>query len=391
MIYAVLYYLVFSTGKRLPMNKLKQLAFKVLSYLPLSNTVLFESAPDLSDNTKPVFDEMLRRNLQKRYRLIWLCFSTCDHYPKIKNVKYLEVSKHKYEYVMLTYLSKVIICCNRFVESGRKGQSVYYLMHGSPIKDTSSYYKCSQYVNYMITAGEYMNKKSALAMSFDEKRCYPLGYPRNDILVHPSVDLQHFLGKYKKYVIWYPTVKQFKGGRDYGIEPIPFFEDPVNIEKINEFAKSKDILIIIKPHFAQIENISKDNYSNIKFINDDFYKTNNLVPYEFMGSCDALLSDYSSVFYDYMICNKPIGLIWADLDTFKKNVGLFDFYEEVTDCCSRIYTLDDLFEFLSDVSDGKDKYQEDREKMCKVINAPKDGKNAARVVDFIVKESQLNL
>ena len=42
----------------------------------LKNVIVFESKPDISDNTKAVFDEMLRRKLNKRYKLVWLLFES---------------------------------------------------------------------------------------------------------------------------------------------------------------------------------------------------------------------------------------------------------------------------------------------------------------------------
>ena len=48
-------------------DKIKRTFYGVL---PKRNWIIFESVPDLSDNTKAVFDEMLRRKLNKKYKLI---------------------------------------------------------------------------------------------------------------------------------------------------------------------------------------------------------------------------------------------------------------------------------------------------------------------------------
>lgn len=368
---------------------IKKIIKNILKLIPTNNSIIFESCPDLSDNTKAVFDEFIARGLNNKYKLYWICFDKYEmQYPKYHNVEYIS-SNDKWKMRFIQYTAKAVICCNRFLGADKKNQTVYYLMHGSPIKDTSAYYRCPKYVDYMITAGDYMNDKSAGAMDIDKSKCFPLGYPRNDILAKPNVDVSAYLGKFKKYIIWYPTVKQFSNGRDYGIKPISFLDSDELVKQLNEYAKKHDVLIVIKPHFAQIANIEIINYSNITFIDDKFYKRNNLIPYEFMGSCDALLSDYSSVFYDFMVCNKPIGLVWNDIEEFKKNVGLFDFYEEATIGCIKIYTFEGLCDFIKSVAEGKDELLEIREHLCKKINAPKDGNNAARVVEFIINKSKL--
>lgn len=368
---------------------IKKIIKNVVKLIPVSNSIIFESCPDLSDNTKAVFDEFIARGLNNKYKLYWICFdkNAIDH-PKYHNVEYIN-SNEKWKLRFMQYTAKVVICCNRFIGTDKKNQTIYYLMHGSPIKNTSGYYRCPEYVDYMITAGNYMNEKSANAMVIDQSKCFPLGYPRNDILVKPNVEVSTYVGKFKKYIIWYPTVKQFADGRDYGIKPISFLDNNESVNQLNKYAKEHDVIIIVKPHFAQLANIKLSNLSNIRFIDDKFYKENNLIPYEFMGSCDALLSDYSSVFYDFMICNKPIGLVWNDIEKFKKNVGLFDFYEETTAGCNKIYTFEDLCNFIKNVSEGKDELFELRENLCKKINAPKDGKNTSRVVDFILERSKL--
>ena len=44
-------------------QKLKNLKKWALETMPLSNVILFESAPVYTDNTKGVFEEMVRRGL----------------------------------------------------------------------------------------------------------------------------------------------------------------------------------------------------------------------------------------------------------------------------------------------------------------------------------------
>ena len=372
-------------------NVIKKTVKKIAKLIPTNNSIIFESCPDLSDNTKAVFDEFIARGLNSKYKLYWICYDKYKmDYPKYKNVKYVN-SNEKWKLRFLQHTAKAVICCNRFIGADKKNQTVYYLMHGSPIKNVSGYYRCPNYVDYMITAGDYMNDKSAAMLVFDKSKCFPLGYPRNDILVKPEVNVSKLLGEFKKYIIWYPTVKQFSNGRDYGIKPIALLDNDEAVNKLNEYAREHDVLIVIKPHFAQIANIKIADFSNIRFIDDKFYKDNHVIPYEFMGSCDALLSDYSSVFYDFMICNKPIGLIWSDVEEFKKNIGLYDFCEETTAGCSKIYTFEDLCNFVKSVAEEKDELSDIREQLCEKINAPRDGHNAARVVDFIIEKSKLKI
>ena len=144
-------------------NVIKKIIKNIARLIPARNSIIFESCPDLSDNTKAVFDEFIARGLNNKYKLYWICYDKYEtERPKYHNVKYIN-SNDKLKVCFLQYTAKAVICCNRFIGANKKNQTVYYLMHGSPIKNVSSYYTCPEYVDYMITAGEYMNdtKRSA--------------------------------------------------------------------------------------------------------------------------------------------------------------------------------------------------------------------------------------
>ena len=59
--------------------------------------------------------------------------------------------------------------------------------------------------------------------------------------------------------------------------------------------------------------------SNLVFINDAFLSDNGIINYELLGVADALLTDYSSVYYDYLLLDRPIGLCWDDYEEYKAN------------------------------------------------------------------------
>ena len=85
----------------------------LIHLVPLRKTILFESLPDLSDNTKAVFDEMVKRGLNEKYKMKWIVEKKDDSYPKPHNVSYvLASSKMKYFYRITC---KYLICCNQWL------------------------------------------------------------------------------------------------------------------------------------------------------------------------------------------------------------------------------------------------------------------------------------
>ena len=364
----------------------KKIIKALLKCLPLRKIILFESVPDLSDNTFPVYEELVKRGLGEKYKLVWSCLKQPrKDYPKDNNEKYIYCGNRLLT-LYFQYVSKVVVCCNRFLGGNRKGQTVYYLMHGGPIKHVLSYYTCPEYVSYMITPGEGVSELCAYEFNIDVKKCVGLGYPRNDALFAP-INLSDYLGSFKKYILWYPTVRQFQGGKTTGcVNPIPIIHDEENVRKLNEEAALDDVLIIIKPHFAQIaENIRKIELSNIVFIDDDFFKDNNIIPYQFVGACDALLTDYSSVYYDYLNVDRPIGLIWEDIEDFRKNPGVVNSFEDFMKGGEKIYNIDELKSFVHSVSYDVDELKGEREIVRKLVNRSNKPDNTKCVTDFICK------
>ena len=213
-----------------------------------------------------------------------------------------------------------------------------------------------------------------------------LGYPRNDALVQKKIDLEVLFGKFRKYIVWYPTVKQFKSGQTTGsIEPIPLLNNIDNAIQLNDLLKKEEMLIIIKPHFAQItDSIKNHKLSNIVFIDDVFFRNNKIASYEFVSSTDALITDYSSIYYDYILCDKPICLIWDDVDQYKINPGLIDGYERFMIGGEKIYDLSDFLKFIKRVSDGVDLLRIERNAVGASFNTSKNGDNTKKVTDFII-------
>ena len=135
--------------------------------------------------------------------------------------------------------------------------------------------------------------------------------------------------------------------------------------------------------------IYRVSINHIRFIYDDFFFDNDLFAYRFVGSCDALLTDYSSIYFDFMLVNKPIGLIWEDVEDYKRMPGFAKGVEKLMCAGEKIYTLDELKAFISNLVNSVDNLKQERERICKMVHCSNDGKNSARVVDFIIEKAKL--
>lgn len=66
----------------------------------------------------------------------------------------------------------------------------------------------------------------------------------------------------------------------------------------------------------------KRQYSNICFLNNDYFEKENLDLYEILGRTDYLMTDFSSIYFDYLHLNKPIFFISNYLNQYERIRGL---------------------------------------------------------------------
>lgn len=366
----------------------------LLNILPLKNYIIFESVPDFTDNTKAVFDEMLNRGYNKKYKLIWITHKNIRINKKIKNVNSIYRWDHSLFYhLKRTYFlsrARLVITCNIFLKKYSEKQTHFHLSHGAAIKNCSAYYRYPDTINNVLCISDYLAKTDSFSFSYPKQRFISLGYPRNDDLFK-NINIKSLFkdNYYNKIVYWMPTFRQYKGFGDINIYSdisIPIIHKSESAKVVNECAKVNNVLIVVKPHHSQdISQITQLNLSNIIFINDEFFNENKITNYQFLGNCDALLTDYSSVFYDYLLCDKPIGLCWEDYDIYNKNVGFAVDMNTVMAGGEKIYTTEDLCSFISHVANGEDVLKEQRNKLCSLLHKYKDNQSSKRVVDYIEK------
>ncbi len=364
--------------------KLKNIIIQLANCLPLKKCILLESCPDLSDNTKSVFDEMMLRNLNSKYKIVWYVDKKSKSFPNYKNVIYLENS-NRFVCSYYAIFSKALICCNRFIVPRHKEQISIYLSHGLPIKSLRNYYTMPNSIHYILSPSQKVSGIMSKEFNVPLNKVISLGYPRNDILVKPQIDINSLFGFEGKIIVWLPTFRQQKSGQKHGGAALPIIHDEKKAIELNYIAKKYNVLVVLKPHFAQdMTYINKHRLSNIKIINDNFLQKRNTTLYQLLSSCSALLTDYSSVYYDFTLCNKPIGVIWEDIEEYRKEPGFAVDLNHFLKGAEKIYSYNDFASFIEDVANGVDRLNDERNEIKNEVTFT-DGLSSKRVVDFIEK------
>lgn len=365
---------------------------KITNLFRIKNIILFESLPDYSDNTKAVFDEALRRGWNKKYKLMWVC-SDCENIPILKNIfsgtdNVIVTNIFSWKYRLYYRKSaKAFIVCNLFLKKPKKKQYYCDLAHGCALKNAVGYSLPENCQDAdVMTISDYMAEFDAYNLSCNVSCMKPLGYARNDDLFK-KIDLKSVFAdrKFEKVIYWLPTYRQNRwGDKVHSDISMPIINNEENAKRLNECAKQNNVFIVVKIHQSQdVSKVEEFNLSNILFIKNNFFFDKTFTNYQLLGSSDAMLSDYSSVYYDYLLCDKPIGLCWDDFDEYNKREGFTVDFELILKGGEKIYNIYDLCCFVEDVANGKDSLSNERKEIRNMVHDHIDNQSTKRIVDYL--------
>lgn len=341
------------------------------------------------ENSKHLFQFVNRE--AKNIRAIWLTKE-----KKIKN----HLIKKGYEvynthslsgiYYSLKAGVAIISVCYEDVNSyAISGAKVVQLWHGTPLKKTDIFGTNKKYEMVTVAAEEFLYNK---VLGDHTKSNFVLtGYPRNDILY--SNIRNKFIDNIKKrqaigkVVLYLPTYrdKMLDGNKTTPHEKFDLFEkNDFNPKRLLEILKKYDAYLIIKLHPAQkscigsgLKNITRKGHAQL------IDSGNPLIDiYEYLKYVDVLITDYSSVYFDYLLLNRPIIFTPFDIEEYKntRNFGLD--YNAVTPG-PKAYNWQEVCSQLDAVLNGRDDWGQQRREICARFNAYQDGNSSLRVYEEI--------
>lgn len=365
------------------------------SVFPKKRRVLLESNPDLADNVYPVFETMLREPFFSDVELTWLVRDPAlwrERFPQ-KNVSFVAYdpndNRSRLKAARLALTSKVVLTCNKTIWTPGKRQLCLFLGHGTPIKACKGFYTPGPFCTHWSYPSEEVKSVMEEQLGLPPEGGMLLGYPRNDLLTRPCGALDKLVDrKGRKVLFWLPTFRQHT--KDYGSNYVlggcglPLLEEEGSLEKLNAALQRENVLLVLKPHPVQdMSAIRAGDLSCFKLISDEDLRKNGVQLYQVLADADALLTDYSSVYCDFLLTGRPIGLTFDDLEQYGASRGLV--MDDVTQRLKGryLYTLNDLIAFLGELSRGEDPAADERAVANDYYNHWKDGASASRVARTI--------
>lgn len=381
---------------------IKKILILFFRMMPLRKAIVFESHPDFSDNSFALYEEMLRRGIHKKCRIYWIRMFRDEQSKEIPaEVSVFENEPRTLrELIRRTYIlntSRYIIDCNSFVYKRRKKQVRIHLGHGMPIKlDLEYSRKFGECDRYVVLSEFWKDMYTNQLLVPEEKLCY-LGYPRNDVLVRrPSRPLwEQAVSEYHNVIVWMPTYRQHCRHMERAMDnPYPYGMPCVNTEedmkKLHQVLENNHILLLFRPHPVQeVSLFQKSEMTHIRIADDSYLESFHMTLYDLLAHSDALVTDYSSVYFDYLLTERPIALTIGDHDEyFQYFTPAFPEYKKYI---KGVYVEEtgDLIRFIQSVAKGEDSKREEREYAASLFHSHMDGNSAGRIADLLVNEYAL--
>ena len=105
--------------------------------------------------------------------------------------------------------------------------------------------------------------------------------------------------------------------------------------------------------------------------------------YRLLECCHALLTDYSTIYFDYLLLDRPVGFMLADIEEYKRGFIIDDPTVEMPG--DKLRNLDDLIGFMQRVVDGVDDYSPQRLALRDVVFKYQDNLNCQRLMDLLLE------
>ena len=381
-------------------NKIKYLRY-YYKYKVDDKLILFEvyNGRNYACCPKAIYEYMIKNKKYKDYKFIW-AFKNPEKYDLGKQTKIVKTNSK--EYFKYLSSSKYWIVNSLVDVAIKKKKNQIYLQcwHGTPLKKLRYDIEVKGSVlntineirkrndldavkfDYFISPSKFCTEKFTSAFNLKklgkENIIIEKGYPRNDYLFnYKKEDVEKIkktlkLPKNKKIILYAPTFRdnQHTSGLGYT------YNLGIDFDKLKK-ELNKDYIILFRTHYFISNSFDFSKYKDFIYDVSDYDDINELYIIS-----DILLTDYSSVFFDFANLKRPMLFYMYDLDDYKNN--LRDFYFDLDILPGPIVkTENDLINEIKNIDDYNKIYSDKYKKFNQKFNYLDDGNAAKRVVDVI--------
>ncbi|MBF7016134.1 CDP-glycerol glycerophosphotransferase family protein [Staphylococcus durrellii] len=284
-------------------------------------------------NPAGVFDYVLDHKDFEDFTHVWVV-NNFDNIPKLLRQRdnIIFVKRNSDAYFKYISIAKYLICNSTFSDFITRKPDQKYLQttHGVFYKTVGRDSAGTQLgvagstrnllqATHILSPNDFMVGKQKSAYSIEgiySGQMAKAGYPRIDVTLNASEELQEYmknhinnLDKTKKIVLYAPTWRgENKKGNSFDTEKL--------VNDLSQLAKL-DANILFRGH-----TITQGLLKNVKLPENIILPPNDIATNELLNITDVIISDYSSVFFDFIPTERPIVHYIYDIDEYVANRGL---------------------------------------------------------------------
>lgn len=373
--------------------------------------MVFESSPDFSDNSRAFWEYVTSHS---NYRTFWVIEDEKVLNLLQRNGIQCALKGTELANKMIDKAKFLITSSFYFAYSKRIGQIHISLWHGFPLKvigffDTATD-NLDNFENLKILTTQTdllvcTSRFSRLTLSgmllIDPHKIKEIGYPRNDLLYssNAKTELKKILDidvDKSKLIFYLPTMRKGLKNEGLSFQNNIFNYSDYNVEALDKFLEQNDAYIIAKVHFADNKYYQENNFifpKRLIFIDSNTMTNELLTIYHIMDAFDVLITDYSSVYVDFLLLNKPILFSCPDLEKYKNDRGFIVDDPTVLMPGCLVNTQSSLISNLDLLFNGIDLYKDVREQNISFFHKYKDSNSSERLFKQLelINNSSINV
>lgn len=356
------------------------------------NVVIMETffGRNYSDNPKYIF-EYMNKNYPGKYKYVWVLNKKQNlPYPAVR-VKRFTL---RYFYYMAT--AKYFVFNVRQPKYIVKRKDTVFLetWHGTPLKKLAydmednvsasplkDIYYQSRFWDYLIAPNRFSHDVFRSCFMYDGNML-DTGYPRNDILhlgeedraaLTEEVKRELGIPKGKKVILYAPTWRddEFYDHAQYK------FTLQLDLDLLRK-ELGEEYVVLLRTHYFIVDSLDLTAYEGFAF-NGSTY---NDIARLYLIS-DILVTDYSSVFFDYANLKRPMLFYTYDLEKYRDVLHGFyiDMEEELPG--PMLFTTEEVVDAIRKLPELEDKYKEKYDVFYEKYCGWEDGNASKKVVEAV--------
>jgi CDP-glycerol glycerophosphotransferase len=348
-----------------------------------SDVVLFDSWHGrYSDNPRGISEELLRRNAP--FRQVWVGSNPAQFPADVTIVK-----PASWRYFAYLAQARYIVASNELPRYARKSRHSIYVQtwHGTPLKriafdvkkpvskGSMGHFKSLQREvsrwDFLISQNSFSTRILRQAFHY-QGRILETGYPRNDLLSAQAAEkvrlrMRRELGIDADTcaVLYAPT---WRDGSTFSLE--------LDLAGMAN-ALGKNYIILLRNHYVDAKTVALRDHPQVRNVSayDDIC--------ELYLAADVLITDYSSVMFDFAVTHKPILFFTYDIEHYRDELRGFYFDLEEQAPGPLLRSTVEVIAALSNLNAVSTRYVDAYDRFISNFCPLDDGSASARIVDAV--------